>query len=51
MDEVGIQQIVPFVNQAMIEARSEAQSELMIEYWSNPENHEEHGEVMMTEYW
>ena len=35
MDERGIQQIVPFANQAMIEARSQAQSELMIEY---PEN-------------
>ena len=35
MDEVEIQQIIPFANQAMIEARSQAQSELMIEY---PEN-------------
>ena len=39
-DEEGIQQIVIFTNQVMIEARSQAQSELMIEYWSDPKNRE-----------
>ena len=37
-DEEGIQHIVLFTNQVMIEARSQAQSELMIEYWSDPKN-------------
>ena len=50
MDERGIQQIVPFANQAMIEARSKAQSELMIAYWSNPKNRDAHSEAMI-EYW
>ena len=50
MDEVGIQQIVPFANQAMIEARSQAQSDLMIAYWSDPKNREAHGEAM-TKHW
>ena len=36
MDKVGIQQIVPFANQAMIEARIEA----LKAYWSNPKNRE-----------
>ena len=39
-DEEGIQQIVSYANQAMIEACSQAQSELMIEYWSDPKNRE-----------
>ena len=36
MDEEGIQQIVPFANQAMIEARSEAQSQLVKAPWADP---------------
>ena len=50
MDEVGIQQIVPFANQAMIEARSQAQSDLMIAYWSDPKKRDAHSEAMI-EYW
>ena len=38
MDEVGIQQIVPLANQAMIEARSQAQSELMKARWDDPDH-------------
>ena len=38
MDEGGIQQILPFANQAMIEARSQAQSELMKALHDDP-NH------------
>ena len=54
IDEVGIQKIVPFANQAMIEAlsssSSKVHSELMIdEYWSNPKICERHGETI-TEY-
>ena len=37
MDEVGIQQIVHFANQAMIDVRSQAQSELMRSLWDDPE--------------
>ena len=36
MDEAGIQQIVPFANEAMIEARSKAQSEMMKALWDDP---------------
>ena len=38
MDEVGVQQIVPFANQAMIKARSQAQSELMKARWDDPDH-------------
>ena len=38
MDEAGMQQIVPFANQAMIKARSQAQSDMMKALWDDP-NH------------
>ena len=38
MGEAGIQQIVPFANQAMIEARSQAQSDMMKALHDDP-NH------------
>ena len=47
---MGIQQIVPFANQAMIEARSQAQSDLMIAYWSDLKNHDAQSEAMIA-YW
>ena len=54
MDEVGIQQVVPFANQVMIEAHNQALSELMkatmIAYWSDPKNHDAQSERKIEYY-
>ena len=51
MDEEGIQQIVPFANQAMIEARSKELKAVLKTNWSDPKNCEAHSELMIEYYW
>ena len=50
MDEEGIQQIVPFANQAMIKARSKELKAVLKTNWSDPKNCEGHSELMIG-YW
>jgi hypothetical protein len=47
MDEEGIQQIVPFANQAMIKARSKELKAVLKTNWSDPKNCEAHSELMI----
>ena len=43
MDKEGIQQIVLFANQAMIETRIKVQSQAMIAYWVKLRKHQQRG--------